>query len=155
VREAYADLLFHGPRFQGIEKLRLGPDGASAVLRTSTPDALVDVAPGGRWVLDPLVVDSALQLQVIWARLSWDVTLLPTGLDRVDVLGPFAGVDRVHHEMRIAPTSKDPLCQAEHWLHDAATGRPLAYLQGMTGAGSRALNRIVGPGRRAAVAGSR
>jgi NAD(P)-dependent dehydrogenase (short-subunit alcohol dehydrogenase family) len=154
VREAYEDLLFHGPSFQGIEELRLGPNGATAVLRTASPDTLVDVAAGASWLLDPLVIDSALQLQVVWARLNWDVTLLPTGLDRVDVLGAFAGVDRVRHEMRIVPTSRDPLCHADHWLHDDATGRPLAYLQGMTGAGSRALNRIVGPGRRAAVAGA-
>jgi hypothetical protein len=154
VREAYEDLLFHGPRFQGIEELRLGRNGATGILRTAAPDTLVDVPPGASWLLDPLVVDSALQLQVVWARLNWDVTLLPTSLDRVDVLGTFAGVKRVRHEMRIAPASRDPLCHADHWLHDEETGRPLAYLQGMTGAGSRALNRIVGAGRRASVAGT-
>jgi hypothetical protein len=154
VRQDYEDLLFHGPSFQGIEELRLGRNGASAVLRTAAPDALVDVAAGASWLLDPLVVDSALQLQVVWARLNWDVTLLPTGLDRVDLLGAFPGVRRVRHEMRILPSSSEPLCHADHWLHDEATGRPLAYLQGMTGAGSRALNRIVGPGRRTAVAGA-
>lgn len=148
VRVAYEDLLFHGPKFQGIEELQLGRNGARAILRSVPPEALVSVTPGGSWLLDPLVLDCALQLQVIWARVNWDVTLLPTHLEGVDLLGTFTGVSQVRHEMRISATSANPLCHAQHWLHDAASGRPLAYLHGMTGAGSRALNGIVGQRRR-------
>ena len=153
-REAYENLLFHGPMFQCIQELRLGSNGGSAVFRTAAPDAMVAAQPGLQWLLDPMVIDGALQMQVVWARMNWEVTLLPTYLDGADILGSFAAVDRVRHEMRILPTSKDPLNSAEHWFHDATTGRPLAYLRGMSGAGSRALNRIVGTARRGAAAGS-
>ena len=30
-----------------------------------------------QWLLDPVMLDSALQIQVLWARLQWEVTLLP------------------------------------------------------------------------------
>ena len=78
VEEAYRELLFHGPLFQGIVAIDcLEEGGTSAVLRGSEPGRCVAGAEGRHWLLDPVLLDSALQVQVLWARLQWDVTLLP------------------------------------------------------------------------------
>jgi acyl transferase domain-containing protein/NAD(P)H-dependent flavin oxidoreductase YrpB (nitropropane dioxygenase family)/NADP-dependent 3-hydroxy acid dehydrogenase YdfG len=144
IEDAYRDLLFHGPIFQGIVAIDgMDERGASAVLRPSQPRHCVAGAAGQQWLLDPVLLDSALQVQVLWARLQWDVTLLPAeigGYVRVDA--PSEG-ERVRHELRIRPASSPPLCHADHWFY-GSDGRLLAMLQDVVGVGTQALNRLAG-----------
>ena len=85
--DAYRDLLFHGPLFQGITRIAgMDARGSSATLRASDPGACVAGAGGRPWLLDPVMLDSALQIQVLWARLNWDVTLLPAEIGRYERL---------------------------------------------------------------------
>ena len=44
--------------------------GAVSLLRPSDPGRCIEGAGGSRWLLDPVLLDSALQVQVIWARLK-------------------------------------------------------------------------------------
>ena len=144
VADAYRDLLFHGPLFQGIVAID-GMDGrgASALLRPSTPAQCVAGAEGLRWLLDPVLIDSALQMQVLWARLQWEVTLLPAEIGAYVKLGEPSADEPVRHELRIRPTSNLPLCHADHWFY-GADGRLLALLQDVVGVGTQALNRLAG-----------
>jgi hypothetical protein len=140
--DAYRDLLFHGPLFQGITQIA-GMDvrGSSATLRASDPGACVADGSGRSWLLDPILLDCALQVQVLWARLHWDLTLLPAEIGRYERLGvPRAG-EAIRHEMRVRPESAAPMCHCDHWFigHD---DRPLAVLFGVVGVGSRALHRL-------------
>jgi hypothetical protein len=146
--EAYRDLLFHGPRFRGIAAIEgMDERGARALLRTSTPDAcLAGDAPHGPWLLDPVLLDSALQVQVLWARLHWDVTLLPAEIRAHDraVGGSFADLPAgalVRHELRVRPGSRAPLCHADHRF-TGPDGRLLATLTDVVGVGTKALNRL-------------
>ena len=64
-------------------------------------------AGGSRWLLDPVLLDSALQVQVIWARLNWDVTLLPAEIGGHRVMLPAAqrpapDGEPIRHELRRA-----------------------------------------------------
>jgi acyl transferase domain-containing protein/NAD(P)H-dependent flavin oxidoreductase YrpB (nitropropane dioxygenase family)/short-subunit dehydrogenase len=144
IEDAYRDLLFHGPIFQGIAAIDgMDERGASAVLSPSQPGHCVAGAAGQRWLLDPVLLDSALQVQVLWARLQWDVTLLPAEIGGyVRVSAPSEG-ERVRHELRIRPASSPPLCHADHWFY-GADGRLLAMLQDVVGVGTQALNRLAG-----------
>jgi acyl transferase domain-containing protein/NAD(P)H-dependent flavin oxidoreductase YrpB (nitropropane dioxygenase family)/NAD(P)-dependent dehydrogenase (short-subunit alcohol dehydrogenase family) len=144
VADAYSDLLFHGPLFQGIVAID-GMDGrgSSALLRPSQPAHCVAGAEGLRWLLDPVLIDSALQLQVLWARLQWEVTLLPAEIGAYVKLGEPSADEPVRHELRIRPTSNLPLCHADHWFY-GADGRLLALLQDVVGVGTQALNRLAG-----------
>ena len=144
IEDAYRDLLFHGPIFQGIVAIDgMDERGASAVLSPSQPGHCVAGAAGQRWLLDPVLLDSALQVQVLWARLQWDVTLLPAEIGGyVRVSAPSEG-ERVRHELRIRPASSPPLCHADHWFY-GADGRLLAMLQDVVGVGTQALNRLAG-----------
>jgi acyl transferase domain-containing protein/NAD(P)H-dependent flavin oxidoreductase YrpB (nitropropane dioxygenase family) len=141
---AYRDLLFHGPLFQGIAAIDgMDERGASAVLRASQAAQCVAGADDLDWLLDPVMLDSALQIQVLWARLQWEVTLLPAEIGRyVRVATPAAG-EPVRHELRIRATSNPPMCHADHWFF-GSDGRVLALLQDVVGVGTQALNRLAG-----------
>jgi hypothetical protein len=144
IAEAYRDLLFHGPMFQGIEEIAaLDGRGASATLLASDPARCVTGADGAAWLLDPVLLDSALQIQVLWARLQWDVTLLPAEIGGYVRLGAPLPGERVRHELRIRPASSAPLCHADHWFF-GVDGRPLALLEDVVGVGAQALNRLAG-----------
>ena len=108
--------------------------GLSATVRSS--------APGARWWLDPVTVDCALQLQVVWARLHWDVTLLPAEIGGARVFAPLVG-DAVRLELRVRPGSKPPLCHCDH-VFLGPDDRVLATLTDVVGTGSKALNRLAG-----------
>jgi hypothetical protein len=144
VAEAYETYLFHGPLVQGITAIEgMDPAGARALVAPSSPvDCLRGPGAGGRWLLDPVLIDCALQMQVLWARIHWEVTLLPAqiaGFDRF-AAAPAVGT-AVRHELRIRPGSRAPLCVADHWFIDP-DGAVLATLTGVEGVGSRALNRL-------------
>jgi NAD(P)-dependent dehydrogenase (short-subunit alcohol dehydrogenase family)/acyl carrier protein len=147
VEDAYRDLLFHGPLFQGIQAFEgLDERGARALLRPSTPGAWLPAADGLEWLLDPVLLDSALQVQVVWARLQWDVTLLPAEIGAharapISTGAEVPGGELLRHELRIRPESRAPLCRADHWFY-RSDGRLLATLTDVVGVGSRALNRL-------------
>jgi hypothetical protein len=142
VEEAYRDLLFHGPLFQGITALEAIDDvGSTAVLSPSEPGQCVQGADGCEWLLDPVMLDSALQVQVVWARLQWDVTLLPAEIGSYTRFDAPRRDEPVRHELRVRPESESPFCRADHWFY-GSDGRPLATLRDVVGVGTRALNRL-------------
>jgi acyl transferase domain-containing protein/NAD(P)H-dependent flavin oxidoreductase YrpB (nitropropane dioxygenase family)/NAD(P)-dependent dehydrogenase (short-subunit alcohol dehydrogenase family) len=142
VPDAYRDLLFHGPVFQGIRAIDgMDARGASAQLCPSEPSACIERSDGLSWSLDPVLVDCALQVQVLWARLQWDVTLLPAEIGGYARFGAARPGELVRHELRIRPESTLPLCHCDHWFF-AADGRLLATLHDVVGVGTRALNRL-------------
>ena len=144
IEDAYRELLFHGPLFQGIAAIeRIDERGASSLLLPSHAGRCVQGADGLGWLLDPVLLDSALQVQVLWARLQWDVTLLPAEIDACTRLGELPADGPVRHELRIRAESKPPLCNTDHWFY-APDGRPVAVMQGVVGVGAQKLNRLAG-----------
>jgi hypothetical protein len=88
VAEVYRTMLFHGKTFQGIVSVdAIGPKGARATLRPSSPQLCLSGNVAGEWLIDPVVIDSALQVVVVWARLHWGVTLLPAAANTYQRLG--------------------------------------------------------------------
>jgi hypothetical protein len=152
VADAYRELLFHGPLMQCITAIDgMDARGARAVLRPSAPATVLAAAGAeGRWWADPVTIDGALQVQVIWARLNWGVTLLPAQIGRVHVLAPLEG-DEVHLDVRLRPGSRAPLCHMDHVLR-APDGRVLVVMEDVVGTGSKALNRLASAARTEATA---
>jgi NAD(P)-dependent dehydrogenase (short-subunit alcohol dehydrogenase family) len=150
----YRDHLFHGPAFQGVRDLQtMEAAGARALLQPSRAQDCLRVEradSAGGWLLDPVVVDSALQLQLVWSRLHWGLTLLPLELAEMTVTtSPAPRHGLVRHEMNVRADSVRPLCRADHLFLDES-GAVLLTMHGMVGAGSAALNRIAGSDRAAA-----
>ncbi|HLH15494.1 MAG TPA: polyketide synthase dehydratase domain-containing protein, partial [Solirubrobacteraceae bacterium] len=147
IEDAYRELLFHGPLFQGVEAIDAFDErGASALLRPSQPGRCVTGAEAMRWLLDPVLIDCALQVQVLWARLRWDVTLLPAQIGAYALWASPPDEQPVRHELRIREQSSQPLCHADHWFY-AADGSLLAVLRDVVGVGAQALNRLAGAPR--------
>jgi hypothetical protein len=146
VPEAYAAYLFHGPLFRRIVSISgMDERGARAVVRACPPAQCIAGSGAARWWLDPIAMDCALQLQVLWARLNWGVTLLPAQIGAVRRLGPLEG-EALQLELRIRPGSQAPLCHADH-VFRAPDGTVLGELEDVVGTGSKALNRLAGPPR--------
>jgi hypothetical protein len=69
VREVYDELLFHGPMLQGLERIEgCSAQGAVSQVTSARPPAEWMQQPlRGTWLADPLVLDSAFQLMVVWS----------------------------------------------------------------------------------------
>ncbi len=82
--EVYGPALFHGPAMQGIERVEgSGDRGIVGRVRTSpAPSAWLDRPLRSRWLTDPLAVDSAFQLVVLWTREQLGSSSLPTAVGR-------------------------------------------------------------------------
>jgi NAD(P)-dependent dehydrogenase (short-subunit alcohol dehydrogenase family)/acyl carrier protein len=151
VEATYRELLFHGPLFQGIIEVEgMDERGAVSWLRPSTPEQWLTGVAGAQWLLDPVLLDSALQVQVVWARLHWDVTLLPAEIGGHWRALPQSGAamapgELVRHELRLRPDSERPLCRGDHRFY-LPDGRLLATLDDVVGVGTAALNRLAGAG---------
>jgi acyl transferase domain-containing protein/NAD(P)H-dependent flavin oxidoreductase YrpB (nitropropane dioxygenase family)/NADP-dependent 3-hydroxy acid dehydrogenase YdfG len=134
--------LFHGPLLHGVAEVQgLGDAGIRAVLRSSEPVKLVMEAQG-QWAIDPLVVDGAFQLAIIWARSQLNMTPLPTGFARYRPLSSLSAPD-IRCELYASPSSDGHLLLTDITFSDGAD-RILAGLTGMEFACSQALNRLGG-----------
>ncbi len=80
----YRDVLFHGPALQGIEEIEGCDDrGIAGLASTSPPPAdWVERPLRSRWLTDPLAIDCAFQLLVLWCRENLGANSLPTAVGR-------------------------------------------------------------------------
>ena len=82
--EIYGSVLFHGPAMQGIEQV----DGCGAraiagwVSTAPEPSEWVERPLRGRWLTDPLAIDCAFQLIVLWSRDQLGANSMPTAVGR-------------------------------------------------------------------------
>ena len=108
--EIYGPVLFHGPAMQGIERLEgCGERGIVARVRTSPPPAEWLERPlRSRWLTDPLTIDCAFQLVVLWTRERLGSNSLPTAIGRYRQFRPEFGAEavRVVAEIRQATDAR-------------------------------------------------
>lgn len=140
--EIYGGMLFHGPLFQGIIALEgFGPSGVAGRLRASRPaDCLVGASAEQRWLIDPVLLDSAMQLAGVWARHHAGITVLPTGCQSLVRLGEPRG-ERCLGRVRIhaAADGSELHCDVAVLNEDES---PVLLMLGLRGVGSAALNRL-------------
>jgi NAD(P)-dependent dehydrogenase (short-subunit alcohol dehydrogenase family) len=151
IEEAYENWLFHGPLFQAIRSIEaIGPDGVSGALQLSDPKECLSGSPEGAWLIDPILLDAAFQMQLLWGRVHWDVTLLPSTvqsyvcLNEIGKTGLRAG-DIVRCELRSRPEAKNPISHTDIVFFDGS-GAPIGAVIDLEGTGSETLNRMVGAG---------
>ena len=143
VPELYENWLFHGPAFAGIQEIEgLGQNGIIATLRLSNAADLFSYRPKDKWLIDPVVIDSGLQLIIVWARHYFDTTPLPSRLGACHVFGlPDSG--SVRCEVRIVHEAGSPTLMTDLKFFDA-NNRLFAWLEEMEATCSKALNRLSG-----------
>ncbi len=76
----YGSILFHGPAFRGIENIiGFSDDGILATTKpTPRPALWMDAPLRTTWIADPLAVDVALQLGILWGHESLAAPSLPS-----------------------------------------------------------------------------
>jgi acyl transferase domain-containing protein/NAD(P)-dependent dehydrogenase (short-subunit alcohol dehydrogenase family) len=77
--EIYETMLFHGPDLRALERIDgMNDAGAIAFARTSPPpSAWMDEPVRGAWLADPLALDAALQLLIVWIQQRRQAGSLP------------------------------------------------------------------------------
>ncbi len=85
--------MFHGPALQGIEQVE-GCDErsiAGLVATSPPPSEWVERPLRSRWLTDPLAIDCAFQLVVLWCREHLGANSLPTAIARYRQFRPGFG----------------------------------------------------------------
>jgi hypothetical protein len=144
IRDAYRRWLFHGPLLQGIMAIQgVGEGGITALLTPSLPRHLVASPGAGAWQIDPVVLDSTMQLAALWTRHTMGMTALPTSLGTYHRLDALAE-PMVRCEMRVASnTCRGALVCANAWLLGAG-GRLVGMVEHAEYAASTVFNRLAG-----------
>ncbi len=77
--ELYGPVLFHGPDMRGIERVEACDDaGAAARLRPApAPSEWVRRPLRQKWIADPLILDGAFQLMIVWSTARGGSACLP------------------------------------------------------------------------------
>ncbi|MEB3329642.1 MAG: SDR family oxidoreductase, partial [Candidatus Sericytochromatia bacterium] len=79
IDEAYRSVLFHGPRFQGLIGVdALGPEGVLGQVRAAAPPSAWMADPlREHWLLEPLALDCAFQMLILWSVETLGAPCLP------------------------------------------------------------------------------
>jgi acyl transferase domain-containing protein/NAD(P)-dependent dehydrogenase (short-subunit alcohol dehydrogenase family) len=82
--EIYGTLLFHGPELQGIEQVEsCSVEGiVAAVSCAPAPSNWIRQPLRGTWLAEPLVLDSAFQMMILWSFDQYGAGSLPTSVGR-------------------------------------------------------------------------
>jgi NAD(P)-dependent dehydrogenase (short-subunit alcohol dehydrogenase family) len=149
--KAYGEWLFHGPRFQVIERIDgLSPQGAGASVRSTRPAQwLADGANDqDGWVFDPGLLDAAAQMAWLWSRAYRDESALPARFGRV-VRYRERFPERMHMQYTRVPTDDPSLIRGNLVFLDDA-GETVMSIEELDSVASAALNRFGGTAREAA-----
>jgi hypothetical protein len=121
--------------------IAMGDNGIIGKLRPSDPKSLIQPPPAGRWLVDPVVTDSALQLTLIWARAIFDQTPLPSAMESYVHVRPLSGVKEILCELEIVSQPGNPTLRCRPVFYDES-GHVLGWMEGMEVTMSKALNRL-------------
>ncbi len=143
VKDIYRHWLFHGPCFQNISVIEgINQQGICAILLPSSPDQCLNQHTNSQWLIDPVLLDCGLQLALLWERVHYDMTPLPTGFKSYRRFGSPSG-SPVRCYLRAYPSAGGHILFADICFLDT-TGRMLAFLEGVEASCSKALNRLAG-----------
>ena len=93
------------------------------------------------WLINPIVLDAAPQVALLWSRATYGTSALPNGLQTYHRYGPI-GTEPVEMRWRVDPGHDGHTVRARVWF--LREGRVLGQMDGLEGAGTAALNRIGG-----------
>ena len=141
VRFIYDNWLFHGPIFQGIDGIeQMGINGISGRLHSVPIGKSLKESGKETWLVDPLLIDSAMQLAGVWARHYMDITVLPVGFKALHVYANPTG-QKFKAIVRVPEESKNGelLCDMAVYSDE---GQLILLMEGLGGTGSKSLNKL-------------
>jgi hypothetical protein len=141
VKEIYNSWLFHGPRFQGIESIHaVGTHGCVGSVTLSSPTDNFVRTDGSPWQIDPIMLDSSMQLAGVWARRLLEATVLPTGIKRLTKFAPITdGPVTARVFMQPETSTMELICMLAIYNPNGALAM---LIEGLGGVGTKSLNRL-------------
>jgi NAD(P)-dependent dehydrogenase (short-subunit alcohol dehydrogenase family) len=84
IEEAYSQYLFHGPQLMGIDRIEgIADSGIVGICRTAPhPNTWLRSPLRNHWLADPLVLDGAFQLMILWSFEHHGIGCLPCAVGR-------------------------------------------------------------------------
>lgn len=139
-KDLYGTWLFHGPAFQGLASIIcLADNDIAGEITGSAPLDFVTSADSSAWLMDPLLLDSAMQLAGVWARHHQDVTVLPNGFRNMYLLRPIS-LGTVKARVFLGTSSAtDLLCDLAIYNEN---GELAVVVEGLGGIASKMFNRF-------------
>ncbi|MBP6743643.1 SDR family NAD(P)-dependent oxidoreductase [bacterium] len=139
-KDLYGTWLFHGPAFQGLASIIcLATNDIAGEITGSAPLDFVTTADSSAWTVDPLLLDSAMQLAGVWARHHQDVTVLPNGFRNMYLLRPIS-LGTVKARVYLgASSATDLLCDLAIYNEN---GELAVVVEGLGGIASKTFNRF-------------
>jgi NAD(P)-dependent dehydrogenase (short-subunit alcohol dehydrogenase family) len=139
--QAYERWLFHGPLFQAIESLgAYDREGIRATVRPSRTGECLGNATDGTWLIDPVVLDTAPQLAILWSRATHDTTSLPNHVAEFELYGDLGPGDAIEVVVRTLAEADAHTFKADVWF--LREGMVVARMSGLEGSSSAELNRL-------------
>ncbi|TVQ93842.1 MAG: aminotransferase class I/II-fold pyridoxal phosphate-dependent enzyme [Deltaproteobacteria bacterium] len=122
----YQDITFHGPKLQGITRIdAVGEGFVRGAVRVGEPADWSPQTSRDRFTIDPLALDSAMQLSAYVAWIRYQRAGTPVGLGRYEQLAPFPKGQELHAEVTFGPIDGDRFT-GTLWLRDPDSGALLA-----------------------------
>ena len=142
VKDSYQRWLFHGPCFQGITAIKgINEQIIRGTLKSISPAiCLAQTKETREWLFDPVILDSSLQLVILWERNYHDMTPLPSRIDHFHKYGPLAP-DPVHCYVQVKSSNQGQTIKANIFFLDK-DNRLLAVLEGVEVSSSQVFNRL-------------
>jgi acyl transferase domain-containing protein/NAD(P)H-dependent flavin oxidoreductase YrpB (nitropropane dioxygenase family) len=145
-KDVYGNWLFHGPIFQGIREIHnLGTNGILGTVQAAEESTCFAITNGDKWVIDPVLFDSSMQLAGVWARHNLDITVLPTGFRTLHLLGKIESGEELYGRIFINPgaSARELTCELAIYRKN---GELVVLVEGLGGVGSKSLNRLASQG---------
>jgi hypothetical protein len=143
VEEAYRRYLFQGAPLQSILSIEaISEEGIIGTLRPSSPQQIIDGAPDGDWLIDPVVLEGGFQLVIIWTRVYGDRTPLPSVFRSYRRFGTLSGQATRCYVRSHFDSGGLAMHTDLYWVDSEA--RVLGVLKDAQSATTKALNRLAG-----------
>ncbi len=141
VAEAYDKQLFHGPLWHGIESIEtIGKNGIIGQLKTSRPENFIQGASSNHsWIIDPLLVDSGLQLILLWIRDQFDITPPPSKFKKYHRFTSEPAPETLRCEIQVNSNGNKGIKEAEIFFI-SPDGQLFGKIEGFEVIGSKALS---------------
>lgn len=141
----YERVMFHGPLFQGIKQVNgLGTNYIAGQLQPRKVDDFLASSNGEDWILNPALLDSAMQMAGVWGRHFLDVTLLPAGFKSIHIAGTIEG-DEFDVVVSVPTDTTGFELKCDLAVFNSA-GKMVLLIERLKGIGTKSLNRLSSKG---------
>ncbi|MFT7518925.1 MAG: 8-amino-7-oxononanoate synthase [Kiritimatiellia bacterium] len=118
LRSFYDDVTFHGPLLQGIESIdAVADDNVRGLVRAGTPIEWIPASSRQAWAIDPLVLDSAMQLSGYVAWIRYQRAGTPVAMGRYVQLAAFEPGSKLNVQVTYGDSEGDKF-SGDLWLRN-------------------------------------